>query len=111
MKTVQSIHKSKESIGKPPYNPVQEFLRCHYEELINQVSPLELLPINLPQTLIHGTLDIEVPIGISKIYYEKAKQFNESIRFIELDDAEHYWIIQPDNKIGENVLDSIEEIH
>jgi acetyl esterase/lipase len=69
-----------------------------YPERYAQGSPIELLPIGVPQVLIHGSLDINVPIGISNRYEREAINAGDTVQFIELPTAEHFKVVDPKAK-------------
>lgn len=58
-------------------------------------SPAALLPLGVPQLLIHGTNDENVPIQVSKIYANAAKSLNDQVTYIELEGVDHFDVIDP----------------
>jgi acetyl esterase/lipase len=58
-------------------------------------SPIELLPFGIPQKLIHGTLDRNVPFEISERYVSAAKARGDSADLVALDGAGHFEVIDP----------------
>lgn len=57
--------------GKENNHPVTDLLGGTPKEVpkrYEEASPIQLLPLQVPQVLIHGLLDINVPIGISYNY-------------------------------------------
>lgn len=70
-------------------------------------SPMELLPTNIEQVLIHGELDRHVPVELSIDYYEKLKTLNGNVSLTVLKDVEHFKIIDPDTIAWEVVIQSI----
>lgn len=105
--TMEAVHKSKEQMKHINENPIYDFLREEYTTLAQQLSPIEQLPLEIPQVLIHGNMDIEVPIGLSQNYYQKARALSEPITFIEAQGGEHYWIVDIKTSHGEKVLEQI----
>jgi pimeloyl-ACP methyl ester carboxylesterase len=55
-------------------------------------SPLELLPLGVPQILIHGTADDSVPYEMSERYVAAA---DRDAQLISLDGAGHFEPIDP----------------
>lgn len=64
-------------------------------ERYRQASPIELLPLHLPQRLLHGTNDDVVPIEISRRYQAAAAAAGDDARLIELPGAGHFELIDP----------------
>jgi len=58
-------------------------------------DPMELLPLGLPQRLLHGTNDDVVPIEISRRYQAAAAARGDDARLIELPGAGHFELIDP----------------
>jgi len=58
-------------------------------------SPAALLPLGIPQVLIHGTADDSVPLQMSLEYTAKAQAVNDAVTYIELDGVDHFALIDP----------------
>jgi acetyl esterase/lipase len=58
-------------------------------ERYSAISPVELLPIGVPQLLIHGTADSTVPLQYSKDYAATAQRAGDSVRLLAVEGAEH----------------------
>jgi acetyl esterase/lipase len=58
-------------------------------------SPAAMLPLGVPQVLIHGTNDDSVPIEVSQTYFKAAKSVNDPITYIELEGVDHFDVIDP----------------
>src|ERR1700693_3897757 len=48
-------------------------------------SPAAMLPLGVPQVLIHGTNDDSVPLQVSQEYTKTARAVNDPVTYIELD--------------------------
>src|SRR6266581_2502421 len=48
-------------------------------------SPAAMLPLGVPQVLIHGTSDDSVPLEVSQTYAKAARAVNELVTYIELE--------------------------
>lgn len=59
------------------------------------VSPLALLPLGVPQFLIHGTADDVVPIEITRTYTQAARTAGDRVEFQELTGAGHMEYLDP----------------
>jgi len=58
-------------------------------------SPAAMLPLGVPQLLIHGTNDDSVPLQVSQAYAEAAKAVNDPLTYIELEGVDHFEVIDP----------------
>lgn len=58
-------------------------------------SPRELLPLGVPQTLVHGTADDRVPYALSLAYAEAAQQAGDTVDLVTLPDVDHFALIDP----------------
>ncbi len=66
----------------------------HYHE----ASPAEVAMPAVVQKLIHGTKDNVVPIEMSRHYRDMKKQRKENVELIEIADADHFDVIDPQSK-------------
>jgi len=58
-------------------------------------SPAAMLPLGVPQVLIHGTNDDSVPLQVSQAYTNAAIAVNDLVTFIELEGVDHFDVIDP----------------
>jgi acetyl esterase/lipase len=58
-------------------------------------SPAALLPLGVPQVLIHGTSDDRVLLEVSQAYAHKARAAGDPVTLIELPGADHFVLIDP----------------
>ncbi len=61
-------------------------------------SPRALLPLGIPQLVIHGTADDFVPIEIARAYVQAALDAGDKVEFLELADAGHMDYLDPSSK-------------
>jgi acetyl esterase/lipase len=73
-------------------------------------NPAELLPMRLPQRMIHGTKDANVPFQISADYVAKAKAKGDDATLITLDGAGHFELIDPRTKEFETVVKALQDL-
>ena len=71
------------------------------------VSPIELLPLGVRQTLVHGTDDTSVPIELSERYVERAAELGDPATLVALDGAGHFELIDPGSDEWESVASAI----
>src|SRR5262249_23460046 len=58
-------------------------------------SPIEHLPLGIPQRLFHGTEDNSVPIEISERYVTAAQSRGDDAQFVVLPGAGHFESVDP----------------
>ena len=66
-----------------------------------------LLPLNVPQTLISGLHDDIVTPTHALRYFERAKEKNETVQLVTIDDAAHFELIAPWTEPGREVVRQI----
>jgi acetyl esterase/lipase len=73
-------------------------------------SPIELLPVNVKQILIHGELDRHVPVELSINYQRMAIKQGGKVSLVVLPEVEHFMIIDPSSSAWRSVVHSIETL-
>lgn len=73
-------------------------------------SPAALLPLGVPQVLIHGTRDSSVPIEISRDYAAKAKALGDAVIYLELEGIDHFDVIDPHSTAWERTVEALANI-
>lgn len=58
-------------------------------ERYREASPAHLLPLDVPQELIHGDADDVVPIEVSRSYERKARAAGDEVRLLALPGVDH----------------------
>lgn len=66
-----------------------------YPERYALASPARLLPLGVPQILLHGTQDQRVPLEVSQAYASKATSAGDAVRLFEIAGADHRALIDP----------------
>ncbi len=77
---------------------VAEFLGGAPDEVLERYAaadPARLLPLGVPQVLVHGTEDDRVPIDLSREYVAAARAAGDGARLRELPGADHFVMIDP----------------
>jgi acetyl esterase/lipase len=59
-------------------------------------SPMALLPIEVPQALVHGTNDSVVPPSMSENYQIRATEEGDNARYLPVEGVRHREMIDPD---------------
>lgn len=61
----------------------------------SHASPMELLPVGVPQRLVHGDKDTVVPFEMSERYQKAASAAGDDAQLISLRGAGHFEVIDP----------------
>jgi acetyl esterase/lipase len=69
-------------------------------------SPIEQLPLGIPQKLFHGTADTSVPYEISQRYADTAQLRGDDAELITLENAGHFELVDPRTKEFDLVRDA-----
>lgn len=104
---MKEVLKITEKIYKKEFNPVRDLLGGAPDEVphrYEQASPIQLLPFDVRQVLIHGALDIAIPIGISQEYKRVADRLGDNVKLVEIPSAEHFQLIHPKHEAWSIVL-------
>lgn len=94
-------------------SPVANFLDgtpAEQPERYRLGSPREWLPLGVPQILVHGDQDINVPIELSRSYYVAAQAAGDNIKFIELPGVEHFALINPQSQAWAKTVEALQNL-
>lgn len=72
-------------------------------------SPTALLPLGVPQVLIHGTDDASVPLQVSQAYTKAAKAVNDPVTYIELEGVDHFDVIDPNSNAWAITIEALQK--
>jgi acetyl esterase/lipase len=89
---------------------VYELLGGSPDELADRyahASPAELLPLGVPQVLVHGGDDEDVDPSITDLYAERARASGDQINEIRLAGFDHFDVINPQSAIWQAALDAV----
>ena len=73
-------------------------------------SPAAMLPLGVPQILIHGTRDSHVPIEISRAYTAKAQSLGDPVTYLELVGIDHFDVINPRSIAWEKTIEALQNL-
>lgn len=73
-------------------------------------SPVDLLPLGVPQVLVHGAADANVPYDLSASYVEKARERGDRAELIALPGVGHFALVDPRTDAWTAVLNAIERL-
>ena len=72
-------------------------------DLYATASPLHLLPLGMPQLLVHGRADEDVPFDMVPEYVESAEMAGDKITFVDPKGVDHFHIIDPTHKVWRSI--------
>ncbi len=73
-------------------------------------SPAAMLPLGIPQVLIHGTNDENVPLQVSQAYAEAAKTLKDPVTCIELEGVDHFDVIDPNSNAWAITIEALQKL-
>jgi acetyl esterase/lipase len=76
-------------------------------EAYRLASPAALLPLGVPQMLVHGTADATVPFEISQRYAAAARAAGDACELVALDGVDHLAPIDPATAAWRTVLERL----
>ena len=66
-----------------------------HPDRLRAASPFQMLPLGVPQLILHGASDSAVPIELSRRYVQAAKAAGDEIELIELKGVGHMEFLDP----------------
>jgi len=67
------------------------FLRELQRPTIDGVNPIKHVDkVNIPILVVHGDIDVRVPVKHSREFVELLEKFNKDYKYVELKDADHF---------------------
>lgn len=87
----------------------QEFIGApgQHPERYAAASPAELLPLGIPQFLLHGTEDQNVPFEMSRHYAETARAKGDAAELISFPGLGHFEFIDPASDAWPRLLETV----
>ncbi|MET7966079.1 alpha/beta hydrolase [Micromonospora sp. NPDC005305] len=74
-------------------------------------DPSSLVPIQTRTVVMHGALDQQVPIAISRSWVAAARAAGAPATLIELPECEHFGLIAPDSAAWPQVVGTLRSLH
>jgi acetyl esterase/lipase len=81
-----------------------------YPDRYHFASPIDQLPVRIPQILIHGDLDEDVPAELSLKYYQRAIDLNDQVDLKILAKTDHFILIDPISTAWQSAIDSLNKL-
>ncbi|EKN68442.1 hypothetical protein BABA_12385 [Neobacillus bataviensis LMG 21833] len=107
LKLMYEVHQLRELVSGKNENPTRDLIGgspSDFQSRYTEGSPIALLPIGIPMTLIHGSLDINVPVGITEEFEKAAKVAGDDITVHLISSSEHFKIVNPETTEWHAVL-------
>jgi selenocysteine lyase/cysteine desulfurase/acetyl esterase/lipase len=79
------------------------------ETTLRGCSPRDLLPLGVPQLLVHGPADDSVPFDLSETHVKVAQAAGDDCELLTLPDADHFDLIDPTSAAWLEVVARIED--
>ncbi len=79
-------------------------------ERVGRASPIELLPLGIPLTLVIGELDTIVPAEQAYAYEQAARRMGDTVKIREVSGAGHFELVDPQRAAFDAVLDAVKEV-
>lgn len=79
-------------------------------ERYTAASPAAMLPLGVPQVLIHGTNDDSVPLQVSQVYTNAARAVNDPVTYIELEGVDHFDVIDPNSNAWAITIEALQKL-
>lgn len=73
-------------------------------------SPRELLPLGVPQLVLHGRRDDAVPFALSRDFVAAARERGDDVRLVELAEAGHMDFVDPASAAHAELLSWLEQV-
>ncbi len=104
---VASAHSTEPGGGVELRRAIEDFLAATPDQAPTRyalASPMELVPIGVPQLILHGSADDRVPIDQSERYAAASSAAGDATQIIELDGADHFQVLQSTKAWWDQVL-------
>lgn len=92
---------------------VESFLRRSPEEAPARyaaASPSQMLPLGVPQLIVHGDADDHVPVSMSREYAGAAADAGDRVIYEELLGVDHFDLLDPDSRAWGVVIDALDSL-
>ncbi|MEV1107247.1 alpha/beta fold hydrolase [Micromonospora sp. NPDC049751] len=74
-------------------------------------DPRSLVPMPTRTVVMHGSLDEQVPVSMSRDFVVAARTVGSDISLVELPECEHFGLIDPESSAWPRVLDALQSLH
>jgi acetyl esterase/lipase len=74
-------------------------------DLFARASPIELVPLGVPQLLVHGEEDSVVPVSIARDYAAAARAAGDAVDLVTLPGVSHFEHLEPGSRAWREVVE------
>ena len=75
-----------------------------------QASPMQLLPLQIPQRLVQGAKDPIVPVSQATDYVTLAKSKGDAAEVVLLPDAGHFDLVAPQSPVWPEIVKAVQSV-
>lgn len=79
-------------------------------DLYATASPLHLLPLGIPQLIVHGRADDDVPFDMVPEYVESAVAAGDDVTLLDPKKVDHFHIIDPTHRVWRTIDSWLDEV-
>ncbi len=72
-------------------------------EAYRSASPLHMVPLGVPQLVVHGRSDVDVPYELATAYTAAAESAGDEVTLASGDDIDHFDVIDPEHDIWREI--------
>ncbi len=76
-----------------------------------EADPRALIPSTIRTVVMHGTLDQQVPIALSRAYVATAQQAGADMHLVELPECEHFGLIDPTSAVWPKITSALRSLN
>jgi acetyl esterase/lipase len=81
-----------------------------FPERYHAGDPGQLLPFHVPQVLLQGTADDQIPPGLPSRWAEKSRQLGDAVTVKMIPGADHFDVVDPQSQAWGAVRDSVKAL-
>ncbi|MER7894146.1 alpha/beta hydrolase [Micromonospora sp. NPDC094482] len=84
---------------------------AEFPERYATADPRSLVPMQARSVVVHGALDRQVPVAMSRSFVAEARAVGTDITLLELPECEHFGLIDPESAAWPVIVDVLQSLH
>ncbi|MFI6264364.1 alpha/beta hydrolase family protein [Micromonospora sp. NPDC051006] len=84
---------------------------AEFPERYATADPRSLVPVQTRSVVVHGALDRQVPVAMSRSFVAEARAVGTDITLVELAECEHFGLIDPESAAWPVIVDVLQSLH